>query len=1245
MPPAVRRLVIPLAIIALLAGAFFAGVQWLARSPDALRWSAARIEAALGGRLELRGLSGSLASRFLIERATFVDGRIRVELEDVAIAWSLRGLLSRSLAVRSLEIRRAQVVIEPSEAEPAPPATLALPIDIVADRVDVRELTAQAGGASPLRVTELGFAYRGGRTHHGVEALTVRAPWGRLAGAVGLGARDDFPIEGTLDWTLADLPVEGQVTAALTGRLRDIEIPWEGTALGEAIKGRAIVRPFDRERIAALEADASGVDLAKHVEGAPATALALTVVADIPRDAPISGRLEVANATPGRVSADRLPLVRASARVQLTAAGLELSEVEADLGAAGRVRGDARVAAESTTVGLDVERLDLDALHAELAPTALGGRIDAVLGSLTQRVTATLAERDLAFDAEAIREGERVTVPRFAVTQRGGRLDGNGWIELDGPRRFDADVRFRRIDPSRFADVPPARLTGTMQAAGALAPAWQVRARFELRDSTLRGRTFSGSGSINADPQRIATPGAQLRIGDNRLQLAGVVGDRATSLSFALSAPALDQIDPQLAGAVTARGTVSGRPVRPVVDGEFDARELTVADYRAARIQGTARLAYGPDPQLRLLASGERLIAPPLGELATARVEFDGRQADHTARVSVKGRVFDASASARGAYVDRRWTGELSTFENLGAYAMRLTAPVSLRVGPGDLRAGAAHLVGKDIEAQLDRLEFGVGRIATAGRFSGVPFAAALALAGADAPGTTLRLRGRWELETSPRLNGTVEIEREAGDIVLGGDTPYRLRLAALEVSGRIVDDRLTLDGLAKDADGVEARAAAVAEPVAGVRPPALTGDSPITAKVQVTAPTLSALDRFAGANASVSGQARAMLDVSGTLAEPVFSGTLAVDDARIAAPQQSVFLNDGRLRASLRGREIEVEELSIAGGSGRLSASGQLAFTDADAESALDWRAENFRLFSSPTRRLVLDGAGSFALRDRTLVGRGELRASQAHFTLTQAQGPRLANDVVVVGRETASRERSTPLPLDIDMTFDFGQRFRIEERGLDALLSGRVRVRSNGVDPPVAEGVVNVDRGTFLAYGQTLFIEDSRLLFSGPADDPGLEITAVRRNLPVQVGMRITGTARVPVIRLFSEPPMADNEVLSWLVLGRSPGNTSTADSALLAAAAEALLAGPTGTPITTRMARQLGLDEFGLRSDGDEGEAFALGRRLSDRVYLFLQRGLTAATTTLIIEYALTRELRLRAEAGDVSGLGVSWGRTLD
>lgn len=175
-------------------------------------------------------------------------------------------------------------------------------------------------------------------------------------------------------------------------------------------------------------------------------------------------------------------------------------------------------------------------------------------------------------------------------------------------------------------------------------------------------------------------------------------------------------------------------------------------------------------------------------------------------------------------------------------------------------------------------------------------------------------------------------------------------------------------------------------------------------------------------------------------------------------------------------------------------------------------------------------------------------------------------------------------------------------------------------------------------------MFIDNGRLYFNGPPTDPGLEITAMRRNLPVQVGIRLTGTALTPVVQLISEPPMPENEKLSWLILGRSAGSTSTADAATLAAAAEALMAGPSGVPVTTRLARQVGLDEIGLRSRGDEGEAVALGRRLSDRVYVFLERGISAATTALIVEYALTRELRLRAEAGDINGLGISWGRTL-
>ena len=443
-----------------------------------------------------------------------------------------------------------------------------------------------------------------------------------------------------------------------------------------------------------------------------------------------------------------------------------------------------------------------------------------------------------------------------------------------------------------------------------------------------------------------------------------------------------------------------------------------------------------------------------------------------------------------------------------------------------------------------------------------------------------------------------------------------------------------------------QADISATALPVAGARAPALGRDSPLAARIELAIPTLRALDRFVGANASISGNARAAIKVAGTVGEPKVTGTVDVGGVRVAAPQHGVFLTDGRLHAELSERELRVTELTVTGGSGQLSATGRLALGGDEAESAISWRADDFRLFSSPARRLELDGSGSLEMRDRTLLARGEVRASQAHFLLTQPQGPRLADDVVVVGRAPRASPRRIPLPLDIDLIFDFGERFHVEERGLDALLSGRLRVRTDGAGQLSVDGTVNVDHGTYLAYGQMMFVDHGRLYFNGPANDPGLEITALRRNLPVQVGMRITGTAQAPLVQLISEPPMPDNEklVLADPRPQRGQHFHGRRGAARLRRGG-ADRGAERGSDHHAHGARQLGLDEIGLRSRGDEGEALALGRRLSDRVYLFIERGISAATTALIIEYSLTRELRLRAEAGDINGLGITWGRTLE
>ena len=1239
-----RRLWVLLAALALLAGSITGGLLWLASSPDALRFAASRIESALGGRLRLEGLSGSLAREFRVERATFVHGGVRVELLELRIAWSVRALLSRAVDISSLRIRRVDVRVTPSGDPIVLPASLALPIDLRADAVDVGEVEVRVDTAPPLVFRNVSLAYRGGRARHEIEDLRVQSPWGPISGRLRVGARRDFPLDGAFAWTLADLPVEGQLDATVTGTLERIELPVTGTVLAHAVAGRASLRPFGSPQIEAVQARWSAVDLAKLFDGLPASAIDVVATLEPTPEARLAGRFGLDNASPGTWSSGRLPLIAASGRFRVADRALEITALDANLGDAGAARGDLRFSSTGAALGLDVTRVNLAGLHATLARTALAGRIDATLDGETQRATATLAQRDLRLAVEASRRGDQIEVARLAVNHRGGRLDGSGRLRLDGPRAFSADVRFSGIDPSRFVAAPRARLTGSTRLEGSLTPSWRVQGRFDLRDSRLRGLPLAGDGAISADARQVATRGTTLRIGANRLRANGAFGRPGDVLSLELDAQRLADLDPRLAGRLSAKGAVTGRVAQPEIQLAFDGEALAFADYRAATLQGKGRLVYGRDPAFELSASGGQLTLPSLGELSSAYVELEGTRSAHTLALGAAGSAVDAVTELRGSYAGARWAGEVTTFENRGRYPMRLAAPVALQFGSQGFSLGAAEIEGDVGQLRIQRIEFGSGRLETAGEFSGAPLAVLMTIGGVDPGRTSLRLRGAWRLATTPRVNGSFHVERESGGITLGDSPPYTFRLSELAVHGEIVEDRLTLDGRAVDEELGEARLRATALPVAGARPPALGRESALEARVELTVPTLRALDRFVGANASIAGSARASLAVGGTLGEPDVTGTLNVDGVRVAAPQHALFLTDGRLHAELLDRELRIKDLSLTGGTGKLTATGRLALGGTAADSVIEWQAEEFRLFSSPTRRLVLDGAGSLEVRDQTLLARGELRASQGHFALLKAQGPRLADDVLVVGREPRAAPRRVQLPLDIDLVFDLGQRFHVEDRGLDALLSGRLRARADGAGQLSVNGTVNVDRGTYLAYGQTMFIDHGRLYFNGPATDPGLDIAARRRNLPVQVGMRITGTARTPIVQLTSEPPMPDSERLSWLILGRSPSNTSTADAAMLAAAAEALLAGPSGVPITTRMARQIGLDEIGLRSDGDEGGAVTLGRRLSDRVHLLVERGISAATTAIIIEYSLTRELRLRAEAGDVNGLGITWGRTL-
>jgi len=374
-------------------------------------------------------------------------------------------------------------------------------------------------------------------------------------------------------------------------------------------------------------------------------------------------------------------------------------------------------------------------------------------------------------------------------------------------------------------------------------------------------------------------------------------------------------------------------------------------------------------------------------------------------------------------------------------------------------------------------------------------------------------------------------------------------------------------------------------------------------------------------------------------VAAPQLSGALRGDALAFEMPPWGIALRDGRVRAELEANRLRVTEARIAAGDGSFSASGTLPLTLADGTATLEWQATQFRVLDRPDRRLVVSGKGITSFDGKKLGLTGELRADSGHFEIADQSLPQLDDDVEVVGAERAVARKREALPIDLDLKLDLGTRLTLRGYGYDGGVAGQLRVTTSTAGELLASGRVQAVRATFRAYGQELEVDPGIVLFDGPLDAAGLDVSAWRRRQQVEAGIHLTGTMQAPRVELISNPPVNESEKLSWLVLGRAPTEASGADLAVLQAASGAVFGRGGEVPMHRKFAARFGLDELNVRSSSElQSNVVALGKRYSDKLYFSFEQAIGTTTEYLVkLDYALTQRVSLRGQTGTTSGVG--------
>ena len=855
-----------------------------------------------------------------------------------------------------------------------------------------------------------------------------------------------------------------------------------------------------------------------------------------------------------------------------------------------------------------------------------------------------------------------------------GTLHASGEAWLTGTPRVvevKASGSALRFNPAAFGSFLPGSINGAFDASGRLGTDWRGALNLTLQPSTLSNAPLWGYAKLTADAQHVSNADIDLHVGPNVLNARGGFGAARDQLDWRIDATQLAVLGPDFGGALKGSGTLSGSMQAPALKLALEGQNLRLLgkhqlkSLRASASVGSGQGAADPlvsDIEIANYASGTTRIA-------SARLQTSGTRGSHGLRLAARGENFDALAEAQGGWNAGVWTGAVNKLQNTGRYALALQAPAPLRLAgapgagviglarPEQIALSNAVIKLPEGSVTLQSLDKNGARWASKGAATGVPlnYVAQFSQGMRDNLAGDLTLGAQWALDMqaaagrAPDLNGMLHVFREKGDLTAGAEVPVVLGLRQLDARADIAGGALRMQLELEGARAGHARVDATARMVDG----RLGNDSPLTVKAVADMGSIAWLAPLTGQPAlELDGTLKLDLAGAGTVGAPTLNGSVNGDNLALRWADQGVKLRNGQLRAQLAGDQLLLQRLSFDGVQGRAIADGAVRFSGGEATMNLKLVADKLEVLSRPDRTLVVTGQSTLTRDAKRFALDGKFKADRALIELAPQGRPTLSDDVIVLGRDKAgiAVKEAHPLPLTVDIEADLGDSFHLRGMGADADLAGTVRIRAAGGRAPRANGTIRVVNGTYAAYGQKLSIERGVLSFSGPYDNPALNILAVRKRpegeqlteTNVEAGVQIRGTALAPDAKLVSTPTVPDSEKLSWLVLGHGMEGTSGNEAGVLSAAAGALLGGK-GGGFQSRLANSLGVDELGLsQAKGLESTVVTVGKRISAKAYLSFEQGATTASSLVKLRYKLNPRITLQFQTGTNTALDVlySW-----
>ncbi|PLW69404.1 translocation/assembly module TamB domain-containing protein [Pseudohalioglobus lutimaris] len=677
-------------------------------------------------------------------------------------------------------------------------------------------------------------------------------------------------------------------------------------------------------------------------------------------------------------------------------------------------------------------------------------------------------------------------------------------------------------------------------------------------------------------------------------------------------------------GSLALRGT--GGLDRQVMSINGVASDITLAGMEIP--EATLRLDYaGADQDIELL-----LQAPAIRRdsyhLNAVTLSVLGRAASHRLLLSSQGSI-DGQLQVDGAMDNDQWQGTLQPTE-LGTSAGPWVLDTPVLLG-WDAQLGTLRIDGHcwrhpDFELCGQQLLVGntgdidVRLTGDVSAFNGV-LPIGLRVRG----GLHSELKLAWAENSAPTLEGVARVRDLQVERLYGMGEKVSITWESMNLEASRQGESLALSG-----DVVrEGRRVLVVD---ALLPRA--ADQQISGKLTLDALQLAVFSPWVTELSTLQGALSGVLQLQGTAAKPQAIGNLSLREGKLVVVGNPTELTALNLDLQLDGATGQLQGRGLLGG-GEVSLRGNiLAHPQLSLELAIS--GERHQILLPPSSEMLVSEELSLLLTNNLLDVGGDIHVHEGvlrHEELPEGSVG-ISRDVVEVDLRGNVIGEDRPFDVRADIRLHLREHFRVEGETISATLGGELQLRQEPGKALQVFGNLNLQGGELFVFRQHLQVQRGTIAFSGPPENPELNIAAEReiRSDGVTVGARLTGALDEPLLEVYSEPVMSQGEAMSYLVRGRALDSGAGADGTALALSLGAdvvnrsgIVSGLNRLPLISNIA-------FGATGEQDDTAATVSGY-IGNRIYVSYGIGLyepiNVLTARLYLQSRLWLEVMSRLE----------------